>query len=172
MDIFYIDIENFKSTHEKSFLEKFADVEFKTDKRFYEYTIGRYLIKSVGEKIFKLSNTEIVKDKNGKPIFKNQDLHFNISHSKNYIVAVFDKYPCGIDLEYIKPRDLKKLSKYYNRNFDSLENFYEFWTKKEAEYKLGSTPKDCCTSVFKDNYMLSVKSICVIESLNISEFLG
>lgn len=170
MDIFYIDIEKFKYTHGKNFLEEYADIELKTEKRFFEYTIGRYLIKSVGEKIYKLSDTEIIKDKNGKPMFKNTDLFFNISHSKNYIVAVFDNSPCGIDIELIKPRDLEKLSKYYHRDFNSIEKFYEFWTQKEAEYKLGTTPKGQYTSKFKENYIITVTSNNKLDSITVKEY--
>ena len=170
MDIFYIDTENFKSTHKKDFLEQFADIELKTEKRFYEYTIGRYLVKSVGEKVFGLSNTEIIKNKEGKPIFKNADIHFNISHSKGYVVAVFDNFPCGIDIEYIKPRDLGKLSKYYNREFTSLTNFYEFWTQKEATYKLGITNGKTYTTLFKETYSLTVASKIFIKFIELTEF--
>lgn len=170
MKVFYIDIKDFKSTHEKDFIKQFADIELKTEKRFYEYTVGRYLVKSVGEKIFGLTDTEIIKNGSGKPVFKNSDLHFNLSHSKDYVVAVFDNQPCAIDIELIKPRDLEKLSKYYNREFGSLNDFYEFWTKKEAIYKLGKTDGKVFTTVFKEIYSLSVVSENDIKSIEIKEY--
>ena len=170
MKIFYLDIEKFKSSHKKEFLEKYADIELRTEKRFYEYTVGRYLIKSVGENIFDISDTEIIKDKNNKPIFKNAPLHFSLSHSKDYIISAFDEFPCGVDIEYMKPRNLGKYSKYYGREFASLTDFYEFWTKKEAEYKLGTIPKGVYHNVFKDEYALCVVSDKGFDSVEIAEF--
>lgn len=123
-------------THAKDFLFPYADTEIKAEKRFYEYTIGRYLVKHVAQKYYNIDKTEIIKNENGKPIFKNSDLHFSISHSKNIVIACFDKYPCGIDIEYMKDRNIQKLSEYFDKNFETLEDFYKFWTTKEAKYKL------------------------------------
>jgi len=158
MKIFYIDIEQFKTRYDKNFLLQFADKELKTEKRFYEYTIGRYLVKSVAEKYYDVEDTEIITKPDGKPIFKNNSLHFSISHSKNIVIACFDKSPCGIDIEYAKPRDLSKLSEYFGKSFKTAEDFYKFWTLKEASYKLNSPVKYEYFTKFQDSYYLSVVS--------------
>lgn len=158
MNIFYIDIEEFKNTHNKEFLLKYTDREFKSEKRFFEYAIGRYLIKNVAQNIYKIQNTTIVTNSNGKPKFANSDLHFSLSHSKKFVVACFDTNDCGIDLEFIKERDFEKLSQHYDKHFRNADEFYKFWTLKEASYKQNTPVKDYYTQIFKDEYYLTVTS--------------
>ena len=158
MKIFYVKIDDFKKEHDKGFLMPYADKKFGTEKRFFEYTIGRYITKKAAEEFYNIKNTEIIINSNGKPSFKNGDIHFNISHSCNIVAVCFDKFPLGFDIEYIKERDLKKLSNHYNKNFESLDDFYKFWTLKEAEYKLSSTAKTVYTNKFEDEYYISIAS--------------
>lgn len=158
MNIYYIDIEEFKQTHSKESLLQYADSNFKSEKRFFEYAIGRYLIKNIAQKIYKIDDTEIITDENGKPNFINSDLHFSLTHSKNCVVACFDQYNCGIDIEFIKKRDFEKLSRHYNINFLNADDFYKFWTFKEASFKQGTEVKDYYTTVFKNDYYLTVTS--------------
>ena len=158
MEIFYINIEEFKKNHNKDFLMPYQDIELKNEKRFYEYCLGRFLVKNIAKQKYNIEDTEIVVKDNGKPVFKNADLFFSISHSKNIVIACFDKYPCAIDIEYIKERNFKKLSDFYNREFSSKEEFYKFWTLKEASYKLGEKVEESCFEIFKDEYYLAVVS--------------
>lgn len=158
MNIYYIDIEKFKQNHDKDFLSEYCDKELKNEKRFYEYTIGRYLVKNIAKKIYKIEDCEIVINENGKPVLKNSDLHFSLSHSKDYAVACFDTNQCGIDIEFTKERDFKKISQYYDQNIDTLEEFYRYWTLKEASYKLGAEVKDTYCTIFKGNYCLTIVS--------------
>ena len=158
MEAFYIDINEFKKSHNKDFLNQYADIKLNTQKRFFEYTIGRYLIKTVAKQKYKIEDTEIILNEKSKPIFKNAELFFNISHSKDIIIACFDKNPCGIDIEYNKRRDLKKLSKHFNKIFNNEEEFYKFWTYKEASYKLQENPIGSYFSKFKDDYYLTIVS--------------
>ena len=41
-------------------------------------------------------------DKFGKPYFENAPLHFNISHSGNYVIAAVSKYEIGIDIQRVR----------------------------------------------------------------------
>lgn len=166
MDIFYIELDKFKKNHDKNFLIPYADVEFKFEKRFYEYTVGRYLVKQVAQKYYNIDNTEIIKNANGKPVFKNANLHFSISHSGNIVIACFDKYPCGIDIEYMKERDLHKLSEYFDRNFETLEDFYKFWTTKEATYKIIENNSHIHSQIFKNYYYLTCTSQSNINKIH------
>lgn len=158
MNIYYINIEKFKKNHNKNFLSKYSDREFKNEKRFYEYSIGRYLIKNVAQKIYKIEDSEIIINKNGKPIFKNSNLHFSLSHSNDYVIACFDINQCGIDIEFLKKRDFKKIAGYYGENIQTSEEFYKYWTLKEASYKLGKEVKDSYSMIFKNNYCLTIVS--------------
>ncbi len=158
MNIYYIDIKEFKQTHDKDFLSQYADREFQCEKRFFEYTIGRYLIKNIAQKIYKMDECKIITDNNGKPQFADSDLHFSLSHSKDYALACFDENECGIDIEFIKDRDFGKLSQHYGKIFENAEDFYKFWTLKEASYKQTNEVKDHYTTVFKNKYYLTVTS--------------
>ena len=170
MKIFYIDIDEFKQKFDKNFLELYSDLKIKTEKRFYEYTTGRYLVKNVLEKVYNI-NDEIVLGKNGKPELKKTDFFFSISHSKNIVIACFDKYPCGIDVEYMKDKDLKELSQYFDRTFDTPEDFYKFWTLKEAVFKSGQKEIHSKTQKFKKNFCLTVVSDKQLKCLNIVDYM-
>ena len=158
MEIYYININNFKNKHNIDILNSYADIELKTEKRFYEYTIGRYLVKKVATEFYNIIDTEIITTIKGKPIFKNANLHFSISHSNEIIIACFDNSNCGIDIEYMKKRNFSKLSNYFNQQFSTKEDFYKFWTLKEAAYKLGSTANSFCSYKFRSDYYISIAS--------------
>ena len=158
MEFFYINIDEFKTLYPKDFLYPFADIGIKTEKRFYEYTLGRYLVTKLAKEKFNFVNPEIITDEKGKPFFKNSKLHFSISHSKNMVGVVMDNAPCGLDIELKKLRDLKKLSKYFNREFENLEDFYKFWTLKEASYKINDKIKDTYFSKIGDYYITVVSN--------------
>jgi len=157
LEIFYINIEEFKKNCNKTILERYIDIEIKNEKRFFEYGIGRFLVKNVAKEKYNIKDAEIILD-NNKPIFKNANLYFNISHSKNIVIACFNDSPCGIDIEFIKEKDLDSFSKYFKQNFKTQEDFYKFWTYKEASYKLGCEVKDSYFGKFENNYYLTVVS--------------
>lgn len=82
----------------------------------------------------------------GKPHLVNlPNVHFNISHSGQYVVCSVDSMPIGVDVEIIKPIDLtiaysffSKIEKEYILNSDpgeSLAKFYRIWTMKEGYIK-------------------------------------
>ena len=158
MEIYYINSEEFLKTHDSEFLRKYTDgCEFKSMKRFVQHALGRYLVKTVAAKIYGLDNTEITIE-NDKTKFKNGGICFSISHSGKYISAAFDKNECGLDIEEMKPRDLDSLSKRYEREFATIEDFYKFWTEYEAEIKLQSPPANKYSCKFQENFMLTVVS--------------
>lgn len=83
----------------------------------------------------------------GKPVLlKPHGVHFNISHSGNWVVCAVDDNPVGIDVEMIKPIDLKVAKRFFSRNeYISLINqpeemklkfFYQIWTLKESYIKM------------------------------------
>ncbi|MCR5261981.1 MAG: hypothetical protein K6C94_09115 [Candidatus Gastranaerophilales bacterium] len=171
MNVFYIKQDEFKKFYDKDFAKQYADKEFKTEKRFYEYTIGRYLVKKAAKEFYNLSDTEIILQNNGKPVLKNSNLCFNISHSKNIVSVCFDENPCGLDIEYIKERDLNRFSDYYKQNFETLDGFYKFWTFKEAAYKLDADVKDTYSCKFEMQYFLTVASVNKIENISLQKIL-
>lgn len=86
----------------------------------------------------------------GKPTLKkkaHQKIHFNISHSGDFIIFGISRSPIGVDIEDINGRvDINRVSRRYFSQEEkkmvetvSKENkkntFFEIWTKKEAVIK-------------------------------------
>ncbi len=85
-------------------------------------------------------------NKYGKPILlKPEGLHFNISHSGDWVVCAVDTQPIGIDIEVIKPIDFNIAERFFTENEysdlmnqnenDRLKYFYRLWTLKESYIK-------------------------------------
>ncbi len=89
---------------------------------------------------------------NGKPYAENLTVEFNISHSENMVVCAVSDDPVGIDVEKIRPINLKVAKKIcneeelnylfghlpsesdfvYSTDVEILSRFFRLWTKKEA----------------------------------------
>ena len=85
---------------------------------------------------FNLKLSEIYITPNGKPFFKDSNIFFNYSHSKNYVACAISNYEIGIDIEEISrivSDDIAK--KYLNNEKNNLKRI-ETWVKKEAYSKL------------------------------------
>ena len=89
---------------------------------------------------------KIVVDKFGKPYFEKGLLHFNLSHSGNYVIAAVSKYDIGIDIQRVRADKHRIAEKnflpeecaYINAVEDEhvrQQRFCEIWTVKEAYLK-------------------------------------
>ncbi len=156
MNIFFIKTDTFLPFVEKSSITK----DFSSEKRCIEYSIGRFLVKFIAKKFYDVDDTEIIVG-NKKPKFKNNNLHFSISHTKNIVAAAFDEFDIGFDVEIIKKRNIEKLSKYLKKDFKDEIEFYRYWTGFEARYK--SKSQNLATFRF-ENYMISVSSFSEINT--------
>ncbi len=85
-------------------------------------------------------------DKFGKPYFENAKIHFNISHSGNFVVMAVSNYNIGVDVQRMKlvrnrvaeKNFLPKECEYINELEDDQvkqQRFCEIWTIKEAYLK-------------------------------------
>lgn len=158
MKIFYIEVDNFKKKHSKDFLIPYANIECKTEKRFYEYTIGRYLVRKAAQQYYHIEDNSIIINDDGKPLFKSNPIHFSISHSKDIVMVCFDIYNCGIDVEYNKNRNLEELSNLFDQDFKTLESFYKFWTLRESSIKLADSINYQHFQKLNKNYYFTVVS--------------
>jgi len=80
-----------------------------------------------------------------KPFFADLDLKFNISHSKNIVAcAIAESFEVGIDIEFINEDiDLENFKdqmtdfewEKIQNSTNSINAFYEYWTRKEAVVK-------------------------------------
>ena len=130
MKIFIVRIKDFLKSIDKTSFEKV----YKSDKRNMEFQLGRFITKYIASSVYGLDNTEIDVD-NKKPYFTNSSLNFSISHSNNIWGVAFSEGVIGLDIEKFKQRDLNRLSEYFKKKFKTLEEFYQYWTVYEANYK-------------------------------------
>ncbi|CAH1190142.1 4'-phosphopantetheinyl transferase Sfp [Paenibacillus plantiphilus] len=110
--------------------------------------LGELLVKAtVSERTGRpISSISMRTNSFGKPLLNgSQPLHFNISHSGNWIVAIIADEEVGIDVEVIKPIDLIIAKRYFAKEEysqlmavppqDRLAMFYTLWTLKESYVK-------------------------------------
>ncbi len=108
------------------------------------YVMLREMLESMG-----LSHPFIfTKNEHGKPFLKDYpEVHFNLSHCKNGILVAVSDEPVGVDIEsYHEAND--SLIRYtmndeerriITESDDPVRTFTEYWTKKEAVFKLRGT---------------------------------
>ena len=87
-------------------------------------------------------------NEHGKPFLKDHpEIHFNISHCKNGIAVAVSDQPIGIDIEsYRQVSDSlirytmnEEEQRIIAESDDPIRTFTEYWTKKEAVFKLRGT---------------------------------
>lgn len=98
-----------------------------------------------GEEGFALLDEMLCRAKNGKPrLQKYPEIHFNISHSGEYVVCAMGGMPVGIDIQVRSPiRNARLLKRTMNTGQqeavknaeDSEMKFAELWAQKEAYLK-------------------------------------
>lgn len=69
--------------------------------------------------------------------------YLSLSHSGEYVAAMACLVPCGIDIERIKPRPYAEMWLEIRHSIEpnepaSLAEFYQWWTRKEAAWKVFS----------------------------------
>lgn len=84
-------------------------------------------------------NRNVRYGKNGKPEFEEdggKNVHFNLSHSGEYVVCVVSDSCVGIDIEGKRPVKYGVAEHFFtdeeNENIKNDEHFFELWTFKEA----------------------------------------
>ena len=110
--------------------------------------VGVLLSKYAIAKVFEISSDEIRVEKNkyGKPhVVGKRGVHFNISHSGDYVVCAVAGSPVGIDVQEIKGGSLDIADRFFSQEEkDALSMcegdakrklFYEIWSLKEAYIK-------------------------------------
>ena len=105
------------------------------------------LLRDMLETHFGLKNPVFSANSKGKPILLNSYLHFNISHSKNFVACAIDTKPVGIDIQSYNEmnplRIMEKICTEEESEFiktgadgtETLKRFYMVWSAKEAYLK-------------------------------------
>ncbi len=83
--------------------------------------------------------TQILRTDMGKPYFNDLDVHFSISHSQDIWACLMGPDCCGLDIQYIKPCNYKRIAKRFFSLWENayieqndIEGFFDIWTRKEA----------------------------------------
>jgi len=100
----------------------------------------------------------------GKPYLDNLPIHFNISHSGDWVVLAFGDTEVGIDVEVLRPVNYRVATRFFSKEENSLleqldgneklKLFFDFWTLKESYLKLlgtGLTKSLSSFSIIRDN---------------------
>lgn len=88
-------------------------------------------------------NMTVEYDDRGKPSFKDVDVSFSISHSRNIWAAVMGEDACGLDIQEIKECQYEKLAERFFTKTEAeyvkksgLNEYFSLWTRREALGKL------------------------------------
>lgn len=164
MDIFIIEIVDADNVHEK-LLKEFQKREISNPKKWNEHCLSYLMVDRILRDFYGIENRNIVF--NGKkPFLATREKFFSISHSEEYIALAFSDFDCGIDIEKIKLREFSAISKRMGFKCNTLEEFYNEWTKYEAEYKLGK-PAQKFKKFNYENYIITASSVNIQEAFEI-----
>lgn len=94
----------------------------------------------------------------GKPYLENSNIHFNISHSGDWVVCAMGDSEIGVDIEVMKQIDFHAVYHYFSNTeierldaVDLVTNpdaFYQIWTLKESYVKYLGLGLQCPFSNF------------------------
>lgn len=127
--------------------------------------VGNVARKLLLYKLFKIKDQEIIFNEQNKPELKNyKNLHFNISHSKSFVVIAINTTEIGIDIQQkLTPNEKiinyifteKEKEKFY-KSADKSEMYTKLWTQKESAAKL--TGKGMAFHKDNDNENIKTKT--------------
>lgn len=112
------------------------------------------LVQSTLQQHYGITRACVHRKPNGQPYLEGCDLHISISHSGSMVACAVSERPIGIDIEQIRPVNLK-LCRHFcvdaEKNYllrsqpepedpechdpEILDRFFEIWTAKEAYFK-------------------------------------
>jgi len=156
MELLVENINNFKKIHYVLFyLFIKKDKKLKIKKMIikeskYRSILGEYLLIIGLKKVFniKYKDIEIKINEFGKPFIKNNNIHYNISHSSDYVICGFNEKSIGVDIEKIKNININDINQFatglekkyiLENNASIFERAFEIYTLKEAYIKMRGT---------------------------------
>ena len=150
MKIYYAKIKNLSEEEVGAALQLFPKVRIeKIEKRKQEKArlqsiyAGLLLEYALQKEHLHGKNLTFLENKDGKPyIAEYLELHYNLSHSSNYVALVLDRHLVGIDVEEIRGDCRKLVKRFFSaEEKDALEAqwsdtfFTKLWTRKESYLK-------------------------------------
>ncbi len=165
MDIFVVDVAEANNI-EETLLKEFQKKEITNKKRWNQHCLSYLMLDRILKEVYKIEDREIVFN-DGKPVLKNGSKYFSISHGGKYIVITFSNFNCGVDIEEIRNREYKAIVKRMRFEANSLEEFYQEWTRFEAEYKLGNNSASKRHTLQYDNHIITAVSENLAEKFEL-----
>lgn len=135
--------------------------------------VGILIQQGLAQYGIKEKTTVYTHNQNGKPfIKKHPEIHFNVSHSGTFAMAVFADSEVGCDIEKIQPIDLNLSYRFFcpeeceiifsqKKISTQTELFYRFWTIKESFIK--ATGFGLSLPMDKIKVNLNDKIICPVK---------
>lgn len=126
-------------------LEQFEKSEYceKLSKHKKHHQAGQYLLRvALGEEVYK--KAKFATGEHGKPYIKGHPIHYNISHSGQYVVLVVANSEVGVDVQEKKDKRVENMCKRFFSKaewqaFEACETieaqedlFFYIWCRKEA----------------------------------------
>jgi 4'-phosphopantetheinyl transferase len=84
--------------------------------------IGYYLLKKFLKEDYNIELNYLLENEYGKPYIN--EIHFNISHSKNMIAIIISDNECGVDIEVANSKNLRLANKILNNiELETINNY-------------------------------------------------
>ena len=166
MEIYIINVNSAEKISQDT-LRIYQKKEISDEKKWKTHCLSYLLIDKFLDEVYGIENREIVfEDK--KPMLLDGGKYFSISHSEDLIALAFSDFNCGVDIEKIKLREFVSISERMGFEANTLGEFYEEWTKYEANYKLGKDVDYGSFAIFElDDYALSAVSEDPLEEFEL-----
>ncbi|MBQ4121348.1 MAG: hypothetical protein IJD35_04970 [Clostridia bacterium] len=96
--------------------------------------VARQLLKEAVKREYSLDISAYVekKSENGKPYLVGAPFHFNLSHSKDYVVCALSDCDVGVDIEKVRPISEGVMRRFVGTCTESDEANTRLWTRYEA----------------------------------------
>lgn len=148
MKLYYLNVcevpsFRFKEWFDEARPEKQKEIlQIKIDSKRKTKIAADRLCKTAVSEFCNISPDKIIIKKNefGKPFADRLPVHFNISHSGDFVVCAVSEKEIGIDIEKIRPIRPDVAKKFATEEElgyigTNLERFFDIWTLKEAYFK-------------------------------------
>lgn len=125
-------------------LLNYATKDYEADNPEYDIDINRLISEVPVNKLIsrydKAYDYTIKLTANNKPEYKDKNIHFNLSHTGDYVVCAISENAVGVDIEHIRKNYLKVARRFFTDSEyqwigEDENRFLRIWTLKEAYSK-------------------------------------
>jgi len=155
-------------------MNKFEQSKYCTEVSKYKkhHAAGQFLLRwALSDEVYE--KAEFAKNDHGKPYIVGMPIHYNISHSGQYVVLVTANREVGVDVQekksarmeamarrFFSKEEWQAFSECYSEE-DKKDIFYHIWCRKEAYGKYLGTGLN--TEVLQTNVLVEIENVQFIE---------